>query len=109
MKIKIIFYIALMGMLFGCKKSFLQRTPQGSLQPGDLATKAGVTNLLIGAYAALDGQDTVGTGDMVSLGGGNAWGVSPSNWLMGSVAGGTRIRAAMVRTRSFSCRWLLLR
>lgn len=88
MKIKVIIYIALMGMLFGCKKSFLQRTPQGSLQPGDLATKAGVTNLLVGAYAALDGQDTVGTGDMVSLGGGNAWGVSPSNWLMGSVAGG---------------------
>lgn len=75
-------------MLFACKKSFLERTPQGSLQPSDLATKAGVTNLLIGAYAALDGQDTVGTGDMVSLGGGNAWGVSPSNWLMGSVAGG---------------------
>ncbi len=42
--------------------------------------------LLVGAYAALSGQDY--NGDMISLGGGNAWACSPSNWLFGSVAGG---------------------
>jgi hypothetical protein len=88
MKIKIFICIVLAGVSFSCKKSFFERSPQGTLQPVDISTKAGVTNLLIGAYAALDGQDTVNQGDMVSLGGGNAWGVSPSNWLMGSVAGG---------------------
>jgi len=88
MKIQLYICVVLAGMLFACKKSFFERSPQGALQPIDISTKAGVTNLLIGAYAALDGQDTVNQGDMVSLGGGNAWGVSPSNWLMGSVAGG---------------------
>ncbi|MBS1602792.1 MAG: RagB/SusD family nutrient uptake outer membrane protein [Bacteroidetes bacterium] len=88
MKMKLFICIVLAGVSFSCKKSFFERNPQGSLQPNDISTKAGVTNLLIGAYAALDGQDTVNQGDLVSLGGGNAWGVSPSNWLMGSVAGG---------------------
>ncbi|MBS1664171.1 MAG: RagB/SusD family nutrient uptake outer membrane protein [Bacteroidetes bacterium] len=88
MKARFFIYILPLVGLFSCKKSFLERTPQGSLQPSDLATKAGVANLLIGAYGALDGQDSNESGDLISLGGGNSWGVSPSNWLLGSVAGG---------------------
>jgi len=55
--------------------------------------------LLIGAYGALDGQAD-NAGDLIALNGGNSWGVSPSNWLLGSVAGGMRIRAATGQTRS---------
>lgn len=72
-----------------CKKSFLNREPQGALQPQNLESKKGVNILLVGAYAALDGQDYDEEGDNIqSLGGGNAWACAPSNWLFGSVAGG---------------------
>jgi hypothetical protein len=88
MKSRTFLYTLLVGSMLSlsCKKSFLEREPQGALQPTDLATEAGVSTLLIGAYGALDGQ--ADNGDLNSLNGGNAWGVSPSNWLLGSVAGG---------------------
>src|SRR5260221_416334 len=88
MKSRTFIYILLVGSAISvsCKKSFLERTPQGVLQSSDLATEAGVSTLLTGAYGALDGQ--ADNGDLNSLNGGNAWGVSPSNWLLGSVAGG---------------------
>jgi len=74
---------------FSCSKSFLNRDPQGSLQLENLQSKKGVNILLVGAYAALDGQDYDETaGNIQSLGGGNAWACAPSNWLFGSVAGG---------------------
>jgi len=81
--------ILLLFLCCGCRKSFLDRQPQGSLQPDNMVSKKGVNALLIGAYAALDGQDyDEAAGNIQSLGGGNAWACAPSNWLFGSVAGG---------------------
>ena len=85
-------YLPIIAIIFtaalgGCKKDFLVRQPQGSLSVEEMATKKGVNVLLLGAYAALSAQDYV-SDNIVSLGGGNAWGVSASNWLLGSVAGG---------------------
>ncbi|HVX50498.1 MAG TPA: RagB/SusD family nutrient uptake outer membrane protein [Chitinophagaceae bacterium] len=65
-------------VLYSCKKDFLVHTPQGSLSADVLATPAGINGLLIGAYAALDGQD---------LGNANPWSSSVSNWIWGSVVG----------------------
>lgn len=65
--------------LYSCKKDFLNRPPLGALSEQVLATPAGVDGLLIGAYAALDGQ---------GLGASQAWSGSVTNWIWGSVAGG---------------------
>ncbi|PSL49927.1 putative outer membrane starch-binding protein [Chitinophaga niastensis] len=67
-----------------CKKSFLERGPLGSLSDEIVANKAGVNYLLVGTYAALDGQQT----GNAALGGGGPWESSPTNWIYGSVAGG---------------------
>lgn len=75
--------IVLAGMLGACKKSFLERDPKGSLTEEIVANKAGVTYLLVGAYAALDGQ-----GNGAALGGGNPWEAAPTNWVYGSIVGG---------------------
>lgn len=64
--------------MFSCKKDFLIHTPQGSLSADVLASPSGVNGLLIGAYAALDGQD---------VGNGTPWSSSVSNWIWGSVVG----------------------
>lgn len=71
----------------GCSKSFLERTPQSSLEESSLTNKKGVNTLLIGAYGALDGQDFK-DGDMVNISGGSGFAVSPDNWIYGSVCGG---------------------
>jgi hypothetical protein len=78
------------GIFFSCSKDFLDRTPQGSVNPETLANKKGVNVLLIGAYGALSGQDyeEPPIDNIISLGGGNPWACSPSNWLWGSVSGG---------------------
>lgn len=65
-------------LLYSCKKDFLIHTPQGSLSADVLTSPAGVNGLLIGAYAALDGQD---------VGSANPWSSSVSNWIWGSVVG----------------------
>ncbi|HEY8971380.1 MAG TPA: RagB/SusD family nutrient uptake outer membrane protein [Puia sp.] len=81
--------ILIIFLCSSCRKSFLDRQPQGALQPENMVSKKGVNVLLIGAYAALDGQDyDEAAGNVQSLGGGNAWACAPSNWLFGSVAGG---------------------
>ncbi|HVW58519.1 MAG TPA: RagB/SusD family nutrient uptake outer membrane protein [Puia sp.] len=86
---KLLLFLPAIFCLGSCSKSFLNRQPQGSLQPQNLESKKGVNTLLIGAYAALDGQDyDEEAGNIQSLGGGNAWACAPSNWLFGSVAGG---------------------
>jgi hypothetical protein len=73
------------GVFFGaCSKSFLERAPQGSLTGEDVSTKDGIAALLIGAYAALDGQEQ----DVAAIGSGGPWEAAPSNWIYGSVAGG---------------------
>lgn len=68
----------------GCSKKFLDYSPQGALGDEVLASPNGVNQLLIGAYAALTGQDHWG----LALGGGTAWATPPSNWIYGSCFGG---------------------
>ena len=62
-------------VVYGCS-DFLDEagTPQGTLDQGTLATKAGVEGNLIAAYRMLDCNSTVG-----------AWGCAASNWVWGSV------------------------
>jgi hypothetical protein len=77
------------GVFSSCNKNYLNRPPQGSTNEQALTSKLGINVLLVGAYAALSGQDyDDDAGNIQSLGGGNAWACSPSNWLWGSVAGG---------------------
>lgn len=66
-----------------CNKSFLDRDPKGILTEEIVANRDGVNYLLLGAYAALDGQ-----GNGAALGGGNPWEAAPTNWVYGSVCGG---------------------
>jgi len=71
-------------VIAGCSKGFLDKPALGALTSGQINNKDGLTALLNGAYAALDGQGQNNT----AIGGGNPWEASPSNWIYGSVAGG---------------------
>ena len=64
------------GAIYGCS-DFLSAsaTPQGTLDEGTLANRAGVEATLIGAYRPLDCTNSSG-----------AWGCAASNWVWGSVA-----------------------
>lgn len=64
-------------VLYACKKSFLTRDPIGQLGDDDVATQKGVEELLIGAYAILDGNYNDFN-----------WQSSTTNWVYGSIAGG---------------------
>ncbi|RBL92845.1 RagB/SusD family nutrient uptake outer membrane protein [Chitinophaga flava] len=79
--------ILLAGTLLnsGCSKGFLDKPAYGGLSNEIVANKDGVNYLLVGAYAALDGQGNP-TGALG--GGGNGWEASPTNWIYGSVVGG---------------------
>src|SRR5213593_3258875 len=68
------FLILLGAVSYSCK-DFLQSEPQGTLDEGTLATRAGVEGSLIATYRALDWNNGVGGG----------WGNSASNWVWGSV------------------------
>lgn len=70
--------------LSACKKSYLEKPLTGALEPQFLQTEAGANELLIGAYAVLDGQQ----GGDAAVGGGGAWEAAPDNWIYGGVAGG---------------------
>ncbi|HEY0273082.1 MAG TPA: RagB/SusD family nutrient uptake outer membrane protein, partial [Chitinophaga sp.] len=85
-RLSYIVILAAMPLVFGCSKNFLEHEPPGALGIDVLANKRGVTKLLVGAYAALDGQND--NGDMINLNGGGGYAVSPDNWIYGSVAGG---------------------
>ncbi|MDH5607881.1 MAG: RagB/SusD family nutrient uptake outer membrane protein, partial [Cyclobacteriaceae bacterium] len=61
-----------------CKETFLDVTPNGSLDAQVLATEDGVQGLLIGAYSMLDGVSGQGFG----------WESASSNWVFGSIRGG---------------------
>ena len=79
-KYRILFLVAIVAFSMGsCSKEFLEQPALGSLSEDVVANKVGVEKLLIGAYAALDGQ---------GLGGGNSWESASSNWIYGAVAGG---------------------
>ena len=66
------------GGLYGCKDFLTENaTPQGALDAGTLANKAGVEGTLIGAYRALDCTYATQSN----------WGCAASNWVWGGVAG----------------------
>src|SRR5215217_5026063 len=67
--------IILLGSLYACKKSFLDRPPLGTLNEDILATSEGVQGLLIGAYSGVDGDG--GTGSGVAS--------AASNWHFGGI------------------------
>jgi len=64
-----------MILVVSCKDSFLEVAPTGSLADAQLATKAGVEGVLIGAYAALNGV----FGNRLE---------GPNHWVTGSICGG---------------------
>ncbi|RZK47274.1 MAG: RagB/SusD family nutrient uptake outer membrane protein [Pedobacter sp.] len=78
MKTKVLLIItAIAGttMVSGCKKKFLELSPQGVYDLASLSNKKGVDGLLINAYATLDGRQDQQNG-------------GASNWLWGSIRGG---------------------
>ncbi|MEN9570350.1 MAG: hypothetical protein RL172_1581 [Bacteroidota bacterium] len=68
--------------IFACKKSFLDRPPQGSFNEISLANAKGINTTIIAAYAMLDGWSDNGWNNAA----GNPWPVAGSNWIWGSVA-----------------------
>ena len=63
------------GALYGCKDFLIDNgTPQGTLDAGTLANRAGVEGNLIGAYRTLDCTDATSSN----------WGCAASNWVWGS-------------------------
>jgi len=69
--------VLLLAVCYACNRSFLEKPPLGALQQSQLANKAGVQSLLIGAYSLLDGE-----GSAIQ---GNQFGSGASNWVYGSV------------------------
>lgn len=64
------------GALYGCKDFLIDNgTPQGTLDAGTLANRAGVEGNLIGAYRTLDCTDATSSN----------WGCAASNWVFGNV------------------------
>jgi tetratricopeptide (TPR) repeat protein len=77
----------------GCSKGFLNKPALGALTTDQINNLAGVTSVLNGAYAALDGQGT----NVTDLAGqGTPWDASPSNWIYGSVAGGDNHKGSSI-------------
>jgi hypothetical protein len=69
-------------LLNTCKEDFLEITPNGSLDENVLASYDGVDGLLIGAYALLDGINSMGE-DVTP----ERWAGQTSNWVYGSIRG----------------------
>ncbi len=79
-RIKILSVIVVVAGLMltnSCTDSFLEITPNGSLDKSVLATKDGVNGLLIGAYSMIDGVASNGFG----------WESATSGWVFGSIRG----------------------
>jgi len=74
---KILAFLLVLTLPFSCADDFLEITPNGALDANILATKEGVNNLLIGAYAMIDGVSSNGFG----------WEAASSNWVYGSIRG----------------------
>jgi hypothetical protein len=68
--------LVFLTLSYSCKK-FLDKSPLGAANATQLANKAGVDGLLIGAYAILEGNPTFVTG--------GTYGASPSNWSFGGI------------------------
>jgi starch-binding outer membrane protein, SusD/RagB family len=67
--------------IFACKKSFLERPPQGNFSELSLANAKGINATVIAAYALLDGWSDNGWNNAA----GNPWPAAGSNWVFGSV------------------------
>jgi hypothetical protein len=78
---KIIVTVLLLYCCFSCKKSYLDRQPQGTLNELTLGTRDGVYGLLIGTYSLLDGQGSPNVGYL-----GNSDNSAISNWIFGGIA-----------------------
>ncbi|REA56549.1 RagB/SusD family nutrient uptake outer membrane protein [Dyadobacter luteus] len=75
------------AILESCSDSLLDINAQGALSEQQAYSRAGVDALLVGAYAALDGQQFV-NGGAQNLSGTSGWEAAPDNWTLGSIAGG---------------------
>jgi len=81
-KLIIIFGAVLLGItIFSCKKSFLDRLPQGAFSEASLSNAKGINTTVIAAYALLDGWSDNGWNNAA----GNPWPVAGSNWIWGSI------------------------
>ena len=67
--------------IFACKKSYLDRGPQGAFSEVSLANEKGINTTIIAAYALLDGWSENGWNNAA----GNPWPTAGSNWVFGSV------------------------
>lgn len=76
--------LALSASLYSCQDDFLKQPALGALSDQVLTDRKGVETLLMGAYGALDGQES----DATAFGGGSSWEASPDNWIYGTIAGG---------------------
>jgi starch-binding outer membrane protein, SusD/RagB family len=80
-KIILLAMALLVGVVFSCKDSFLEKEPYGSVNNALLnASSKGAETLLIAAYSNLDGFSGWDNG--------SPWGGAASNWSFGSIAGG---------------------
>lgn len=68
--------------IFSCKKSFLERPPEGVFTEASLSNAKGINTTVIAAYALLDGWSDNGWNNAA----GNPWPAAGSNWVWGSVA-----------------------
>src|SRR5258706_2649283 len=78
---KVFLALAVIIIVYACKKSFLEVKPNGVLDEATLSTEKGAKRLLLAAYAMLDGHDG-------GLGLGGEWGSGGSNFLYGSMGAG---------------------
>ena len=77
--------VLLTGFSYSCKKSLLNSSATGALTTAQVANKQGVEELLIGAYALLDGQGAIQDGQASS----------ESNWIYGSICGTEAYKGGM--------------
>jgi len=75
-----ILLVAVLSLTIVSCEDFLETKPLGVCSDHIFTNEKGIDELLIGAYAMLDGAGAGGWG------GSYAWGASVSNWLWGSVA-----------------------
>lgn len=76
-KLIFLIIIGLTGTLFSCSEDWLDIKPKGQADLPTFYSKKGVSDLLIGAYADIDGHNNQ-TGE--------GWASSVTNWVWGSVA-----------------------
>lgn len=78
MKKIILFVLVLTGLFHSCDEENFKIMPKGQAAVETLQNKVGIEKLLIGAYAASDGE--------VNNSAGLAWQATVSNWVYGSIA-----------------------